>query len=339
MGAAGIRPRQELITLARRLGDRGKEAEHLGWLSIISTADGRHDEAAQAADEATATLVGVPEGTAHAAMYGLQACFRLLRGDPFEAVIGGERAIALAERLGDLEFTLRGLNTVGEAWMQGGEEERGRTELERALRLAQETNREGLVAVTLANLGDNHCRVYRFERQTGTWARELPTRLIATWIACAGTCCRGWRLPACFRAGGPKRQSWLAPSCVCPPRRLPNRTNRSPGTWVRVRSASRSIPEPSHSSRWVACGHDVVIRGVGRPRRGPSARGATRHVLASRPGARRAGRGSMAGGRSGADGSRGRRGPRRSHRPSQSLDCGELAYWLWRAGALTDRTC
>ena len=161
-GAAGIEPRQELIALARRLGDRGKEAEHLGWLAIILTADGRHDEAAQAADEATATLDGVPEGTAHAAMYGLQAYCRLLRGDPFEAEAWGERAIALAERLGNLESTLHGLNTVGEAWMQGGDEERGRTGLERALRMAQETNREGLVALTLATLGDNHCRVYRF---------------------------------------------------------------------------------------------------------------------------------------------------------------------------------
>ncbi|HYO31101.1 MAG TPA: hypothetical protein VER37_11070, partial [Thermomicrobiales bacterium] len=160
-GEAAIGPRREMIGLARRLGDRGKEAEHLGWLSISLALEGQHDEAARAAAEAQAALAGVPEGVAHAAMFCNQAELAWVNGDLAAAVAWGERAITLAERLGDVERTLLGRNTVGQAWLQAGDEARGRGELERALSLAREAGLDGFVAVALSNLGDNHCRLYR----------------------------------------------------------------------------------------------------------------------------------------------------------------------------------
>ena len=162
-GAAGIRPRQEMIELARRLGDRTREAEHLGWLSTTLALDGRHTEASQAASDALSVLDSLSEGMAHATVYGRQAHLARLMGDLAAAVTWGERAIAIAERLGDHERTLLGLNTVGEAWLQHGEIARGRAALERNLLLAQEAGLPGFVAAALSDLGDAQCAIYRFD--------------------------------------------------------------------------------------------------------------------------------------------------------------------------------
>jgi len=162
-GAAGIGPRRELITLARRLGDRPKEAEHLGWLAITLALDEQHTEAAQAARDALAVLDGVPEGVAHAGVHGVRASLGLLSGELDEAVTWGERAITLAERLGDVERILLGLNTVGQAWFQRGDVARGRATLERGLQLAQAAGLPGFVAAAHANLSEGHSKLYRFD--------------------------------------------------------------------------------------------------------------------------------------------------------------------------------
>ena len=125
-GAAGIRPRQEIIALARRLGDRSKEAEHLGWLAITLGLDGQHTEAAQAARDASAVLDGVPEGSGTRrgvrASGASSACSAGTRrgGDLGRARHHPGRA---ARR--SANGSLLGLNTVGEAWFQRGEVARG----------------------------------------------------------------------------------------------------------------------------------------------------------------------------------------------------------------------
>ena len=162
-GAAGIWPRQELIALARRLGNRPKEAEHLGWLAITLALDEQHPEAAQAASDALAVLDGVPEGVAHAGAHGVRASLGLLTGRLDEAVTWGERAITLAERLGDVERILLGLNTVGQAWFQRGDVARGRATLERGLHLAQAAGLPGFIAAAHANLSERYSELYRFD--------------------------------------------------------------------------------------------------------------------------------------------------------------------------------
>jgi DNA-binding CsgD family transcriptional regulator/tetratricopeptide (TPR) repeat protein len=162
-GVAGLRPRQELIALARRLGDRIAVAEHLGWLAVTLALDGQHVEATQAVSEALTLLDGLPEGLVHATIYGHLAHLGMLAGNLDEAVIWGERAIALAEQLGDIERILLGLNIVGQAWMQRGETEQGRAALERGLLLAQEAELPGFIAAAQANLGTGHVDDYRFD--------------------------------------------------------------------------------------------------------------------------------------------------------------------------------
>jgi DNA-binding CsgD family transcriptional regulator/tetratricopeptide (TPR) repeat protein len=336
-GPVGIEPRHDLIALARRLGDRGKAAEHLGWLSIILTADGRHDEAAQAADEAMAALDGVPEDTAHAAMYGLQAYFRLLRGDPFEAVIRGEQAIALAERLGDLESTLHGLNTVGQAWLQRGEVARGRTVLERALRLAQESNLEGLVAVSLANLGDNHCRMYRFaaadrylsEGIAYATDRDLDSLrwYMLPWLALTRLFQGRWteatelagsvlRLPAATPPEPHQPVTWdVGPSTFGVPPYMRTVALLALGR-VRARRGDSGVWDALDEALSLAAPRDTFLRlaPVHAARAEAAWLAGDRERTATEA-------------RAALDGPIGYRNP---------WIVGELAYWLWRAGALTD---
>ncbi len=163
-GAAGIAPREEMIALARRSGDRLKEAEHLGWLSITLNLAGRRDDAERSARAALVILEGMPEGPTHATVYCNLAELGTMSRDIAAAVAWGERAIALAEEHGDVQTLILGLNTIGEARLVGGDEEHGRADLERRLHLAREAGFEVLVAGTLAHLGTGYAEAYRFDQ-------------------------------------------------------------------------------------------------------------------------------------------------------------------------------
>ncbi len=161
-GPAGIGPRQEMIELARRTGDRLKEAEHLGWLAITLDTVEHSTAAERLVSTALAALEGAPEGPAHARVYHQVAEFWKSRRALAEAVVWSERAISLAERIGDGQTLILGLNTLGGTRLVGGDVERGRADLERSLRLAREDGDDGLVAHALADLGSGHCESFRF---------------------------------------------------------------------------------------------------------------------------------------------------------------------------------
>jgi DNA-binding CsgD family transcriptional regulator len=161
-GAAGIAPREEMIALARRSGDLLKVAEHMGWLSITLHLAGRRDDADQSTRAALAILDALPESPTHAGVYCNLAELGVMSRDIVGAVAWGARAVALAEELGDLQTLILALNTVGEARLVGGDEGRGRADLERCLELARGTGSEGFIAGTLAHLGTGFAESYRF---------------------------------------------------------------------------------------------------------------------------------------------------------------------------------
>jgi tetratricopeptide (TPR) repeat protein len=151
-----------MITLARRVGDRPKEAKHLSWLALTLSTTGQPSEAEQAVDAALEALEGIPEGPAHASVYCQLAELRMTNRNLAEAVVWGERAIALADRLGDVQTLILGLNALGGARLAGGDVERGRAELERSLHLARQAGDDGLVAGALADLGSDHGEAFQF---------------------------------------------------------------------------------------------------------------------------------------------------------------------------------
>ena len=85
--------------------------------------------------------------------YSNMAQLRMLASDQPGATSWGERAIELAERLGETEIVVHALNNVGTAELRAGRSPDGRAKLERSLALALEAGLEEHVARAYTNLG------------------------------------------------------------------------------------------------------------------------------------------------------------------------------------------
>jgi DNA-binding CsgD family transcriptional regulator/tetratricopeptide (TPR) repeat protein len=82
--------------------------------------------------------------------------------DCAEAVIWGEKAIALAEQFDDLETVARACNYAGMS-MLVMDYERGRALMERSLQIGREANLPWAIAGTLANFAQTLVELYQFE--------------------------------------------------------------------------------------------------------------------------------------------------------------------------------
>ena len=154
--------RQAALADWRQAGDRLKEGENLRWLSRMLWYAGQNAEAERAGLAALAVLESLPPGAQLAMAYSNQAQLRMLAHDLDEAVAWGERAIALAEALGERETLAHALNTVGSA--RPADDERRQAELERSLQLALEDGLEEHVARAYTNQGSCAALHYQFAR-------------------------------------------------------------------------------------------------------------------------------------------------------------------------------
>jgi DNA-binding CsgD family transcriptional regulator/tetratricopeptide (TPR) repeat protein len=141
--------RKDALERYRALGDRLREGDQLCWLSRILWYGGRRDEADEAARAAVELLEPLPPGPELASAYAENAHRRSIALDPDGAAEWGERAVALAEALGDYETVARTVNHVGTVEALAG---RGTARLRRALELAAEHGHEELVSLSYGNL-------------------------------------------------------------------------------------------------------------------------------------------------------------------------------------------
>jgi len=109
-GIAGL---EQAVECRRALGDRLKEGDALRRLSEFLWCPGRTAEADRTARDAVALLEDLPPGRELALAYANLAstCGAAMRSE--EAIAWGERALELAERLGDAEIAAYALATVG----------------------------------------------------------------------------------------------------------------------------------------------------------------------------------------------------------------------------------
>jgi DNA-binding CsgD family transcriptional regulator/tetratricopeptide (TPR) repeat protein len=132
-----IEGREAALEVWRELANPVKEGENLRWLSRVLWFAGRNADAEDAAQAALAILEPLPPGPQLAWAYSNLAQLRVLAYDNEGAIAWGERAIALAERLGEREILIHALNNVGMARARTGEPQGERT-MERSLALALE---------------------------------------------------------------------------------------------------------------------------------------------------------------------------------------------------------
>jgi DNA-binding CsgD family transcriptional regulator len=134
-GEAAVAARLAALDLWRGLGDELKVGENLRWLSYTYWLQGRGAEAEEAATAALAVLQSLPPGPELAMACSTLAQMRMVDNDLDGTLLWGNRAIALAEQLGETETLVHALTNVGFAH-NVFEDARGEAELTRSFDLA-----------------------------------------------------------------------------------------------------------------------------------------------------------------------------------------------------------
>jgi DNA-binding CsgD family transcriptional regulator/tetratricopeptide (TPR) repeat protein len=134
-GEEAIAARLAALEIWRDLGDPLKEGESLSWLSRCCWYWGQGVEAESAAVAAVEVLEPLTPSPQLAMAYSTIAQLRMLGHDFEGAILWGNRAITLAEQLGETNTLVHALNNVGSARALAGDE-RGEEDLRRSLQLA-----------------------------------------------------------------------------------------------------------------------------------------------------------------------------------------------------------
>ena len=146
-----VAPYEAALALWRAL-ERTEQVGHtLRRLSRLHWFLGGNAEAERYAMQAVETLETLPPGRELAMAYGSLAHLGTRAAASADTLFWGERAIALAERLGDYETLSYALNSVGQVEMASGVES-GRAKLDRSLAIALEHDYEEHAARAYANL-------------------------------------------------------------------------------------------------------------------------------------------------------------------------------------------
>ena len=160
--AGAITARMQAAELWCNLGEPLRQGENLCRLAPSLIADGRDAEAEAVSREAIELLEPLPPSSELAAAYLGQAGLRMLERDNADAIAWCEKAIALAERFGDVETIVATLNVAGSARLFSGDEEGGRRDLEQSLALARQAELEQQISVAYLNLGSGLGEVHQF---------------------------------------------------------------------------------------------------------------------------------------------------------------------------------
>lgn len=110
-----IEARRQSLEIRQRLDQLEKAGDGLRWLSRLHWAAGQRRDAETRADEAIAALEPLPPGRALAMAMSNKSQLHMLAWDEAPAIAWGNRALALAEQLGDVEIMVHALTNIGSA--------------------------------------------------------------------------------------------------------------------------------------------------------------------------------------------------------------------------------
>jgi len=153
---------QKTIEIWHSLGDRLREGANLETLAEAYHLLGRNTESEDVSKTAIAILEALPPSAELARAYKGQCYIRMMHRDCTDAIVWGEKAIALAEHFGDIETLARTYDYLGSA-MLIIDYERGRMLLEKSLTLGRQANLTFTVAGALDHLGEISVEVYQLE--------------------------------------------------------------------------------------------------------------------------------------------------------------------------------
>ena len=155
----GIRLREVAIRYWRQVERPDRTGDDLRWLSRLYWFQGNKLEADRFAAEAIELLEQLPPGQELAMAYSNRSQLYMLAEEIAPAIEWGNRALKLAETLGDDEIIIHALTNIGSAEMFSGKAD-GKNKLERALTMAQAREMHDHAARCYANLA-SHAVMYR----------------------------------------------------------------------------------------------------------------------------------------------------------------------------------
>jgi len=130
-----IDSRREALEIWRAQGARKQEGDALRWLSRLSWLEGRRAEADEYGAAAVAALESLPPGPELAMAYSNRAQLDMLAADADSAEQWSQRTLQLAEQAGYDEISCHALNNLGTARLIAGNDA-GWDDLNRSLQLA-----------------------------------------------------------------------------------------------------------------------------------------------------------------------------------------------------------
>ncbi len=146
----------------QRRGDRPGEGEAHRWLSRLAWFEGDNATADREARRAVELLEPLPAGRELAMAYSNVAQLCMLANDVPGALRWGERAIDLAEELGDEETLVHALNNVGSAELLGASRA-GVAKVERSLELALRAGLHEHAARAYTNLASIGIKLHSYD--------------------------------------------------------------------------------------------------------------------------------------------------------------------------------
>jgi len=156
-----IAARHQAIELWHGLGRSDKVGFNLRWLSRLHWYRGEAELAGRYGMEAIATLEQLPHSSELAMAYSLRSQHEMLQDRPQGAIAWGQRALALAAELGDVETRIHALNNVGTVRLFGGDPA-GQAMLEESLALALKHGYHEHAARCFTNLSECAVTAKRF---------------------------------------------------------------------------------------------------------------------------------------------------------------------------------
>jgi DNA-binding CsgD family transcriptional regulator/tetratricopeptide (TPR) repeat protein len=146
-----LEARERALELWGEVGNVARQGDCLRWLSRLWWLLGDRPRADRYAVEAATLLESLAPGRELALAYSNSAQLAMLGAKTAEAVAWGERAIDLAEHLGDRETLAHALNNVGTAQLLNGDGG-GQAALERSLAVSLDSGLEDDAGRALTNL-------------------------------------------------------------------------------------------------------------------------------------------------------------------------------------------
>lgn len=153
---------EEAIEIWRAENDRLRMGDALRWLSRLHWYAGNNLESENTLAEAVRILEALPPSPELAMAYSAQSQLSMLAWDAPEAIARGQQAIALAEQMDEQETLAHALANVGASYFLTDDVPRGVALVKRSLDIAKSRNLEEHAARAYTLLSTGRCEMYDF---------------------------------------------------------------------------------------------------------------------------------------------------------------------------------